>query len=374
MRFCDIPGFEDEKQALIQSVKSGHIPHARLFAGNQGAPSLPMALAFITYVNCENPGDQDACGTCAACVKNEKFIHPDVHFVYPVSAVKNITGKDVISRSFIEDWRTFLKKNPFGNIEDWANVFGGENKQLNISKEESRQIIRNLSLKSFEGKYKILLIWLPEFMHPNAANGILKILEEPTENTLFILVSDDKERIIGTILSRNQFYYIRKFSSQEIKSALTSIHHIEETQADRLAFLANGDYNEAVKLSGKVTNNTHEMFREWMRACFKKNLAQLVSFAEDFQTLNKVEQKSFMEYTLNIMRESLINITNNSNLKRIDGEDALFVENFSKVLTPKMIEGITREINQGYYYLERNANPKILFLDISLTIVGLIRK
>ena len=219
MRFGDIYGLEEIKRGLIEAVQKGHVAHAQLFSGPTGSANLALALAFITYINCENP-TEDSCGTCASCQKNTKFIHPDVHFIFPVSSTTRITGKDVLSTNFLKEWRHFLEEDPYGDIADWSVVFGGENKQLNISKGESKSIIQKLSLKAFEGGYKTILIWLPEYMHASAANGILKVLEEPADRTLFLLVTQNHEKLLGTILSRTQKVFIRSFNPSEISAIL----------------------------------------------------------------------------------------------------------------------------------------------------------
>lgn len=373
MRFSAIPGLEDTKQSLISSVKSNHIAHAQLFAGQEGSANLSMALAFATYLNCLTPGENDACGTCVSCLKMNKFIHPDLHFVFPVSAVKKISGKDVISRSYLKEWRKFLQEKPFGSLGEWNSFFGGENKQVNISKEESRQIIKNLSLKSFEGKYKIMIIWLPEFMNAASANGILKILEEPPENTIFLLVSNDSERLITTIISRTQRFTIRAFTDDEVVDYLLKKHGTEEKAGRQIAQMVDGNLNLAERLLDEIEDDSHGMFRDWMRHCYTRDFTELVGWADRFQKLNKVSQQSLLQYGLNMLRETLVAHFTEGNLIRLRGEELDFIKNFSKVMQPDKLEKVVRKMNDSYYHLERNANAKILFLDLSLAIAGVIR-
>jgi DNA polymerase-3 subunit delta' len=181
MRFEEIPGLADVKTKLLRTVEAGKVAHAQLFSGPEGSANLSMALAYATLLNCTNRNNEDSCGECASCKKADKLIHPDLHLIFPVSSAKNKTGKDVVSDTFISDWREFVFQNPYAGPMEWSMAFGGENKQLNISREESRNIIKKLSLKSYEGEYKIMLIWLVEYMHPSAANALLKLLEEPPE-------------------------------------------------------------------------------------------------------------------------------------------------------------------------------------------------
>lgn len=372
MLFSDIKGLDEVKERLINAVTHDQVAHAQLFLGKPGSPNLPMALAFANYLNCENKQQNDACGGCPSCVKNIKFIHPDVHFVFPVSATKNVTGKDVVSISFLKEWRTFLTENPFGNLDSWSGYYGGEDKQVNISKEESRQIIRNLSLKAFEGKYKVMIIWLPEYMHPSAANGILKILEEPPERTIFILVSNDSERLLTTILSRTQIVTIPKFTDDSIAAILMEKLGIDEQKAAELAHLADGDLNQAIKLNNNIEDNSHQQFADWMRDCFKRDYTQLVARSDEFHAMNKVAQKSLLQYALNMLRESLIYETT-PELKRVSGKIDSFVENFSKVMDGDKVSRISGLINEAYYHLERNASAKIIFLDLSLRIARVIK-
>ena len=189
MLFKSIPGLSETKKLLIDAVKNNHIAHAQLFVGAAGALNLPLATAYATYLHCQNRGDDDACGVCPACSKNLKFIHPDTHFVFPMSNVKGEKDEERLKAEIMKSWRAFLLEQPFGNLNEWTTFYGGEDKQALISREESREIIKTLSLKPFESPYKIMVIWQPEFMHPSAANGILKILEEPAAHTYFILVT-----------------------------------------------------------------------------------------------------------------------------------------------------------------------------------------
>ena len=373
MRFSDIHGLNDIKQQLIRSVKSGKIAHAQLFAGRPGAPNLPMALAYANYLNCENPGEEDACGSCPSCLKNAKFIHPDLHFVFPVSGTKQVKSKDAISQVFLKEWRTFLAEDPYGSLEQWSSVYGGENKQVNISKEESRQIIRNLSLKAFEGKYKIMLIWLPEYFHPFAANGILKILEEPPEKTIFLLVSNDPERLLGTILSRTQIVHIRNYSVPEIKEVLSTQNGGDPDRILQAAQIADGNLSQAVKLMDKVEADQHETFVTWMRRCYSiKEVDSLARMADEFHRLSKLEQRSLLQYGLSMMRESLVAKHANT-LSRLPGSELSFITKFSEFLSPDQIQAISQEFNNALYHLERNGSPKMTFLDTSLQIMEILK-
>jgi DNA polymerase-3 subunit delta' len=373
MQFSKIPGLEDIKQTLLNSVKNNHIAHAQLFVGREGCPNLALAVAYATYLNCKNKLQNDSCGSCSSCHKFSKFIHPDLHFVFPVGSAKNLSGKDVVSSSFLKEWRSFLTTNIYGNISDWSETFGGENKQLNISKEESRNIIKNLMLTTFEGGFKIMIIWLPEYMHLYCANAILKILEEPPAKTILLLVSNDLENLLNTILSRTQLFRIRMFNDEELRDILIHDHKVNPSQVSQIIQLAEGNLNEAIKLIEDVEDNSHSMFREWMRHCYSRDFTQLVQWADKFQKLNKISQKGLLQYGLNMMRETLILHFEAFQLSRTVGEELDFTKNFSKALSPDKVENISELFNKAFYHLERNANAKILFLDLSLKIARFLR-
>lgn len=374
MKFSDITGFDELKTQLIQSVLNDQVAHAQLFLGSEGGPNLALALAFSSYINCASRTDNDSCGACDSCRKNEKLIHPDVHFAFPVSATKKVPAKDVISVRFLSEWRNFVIQDPYNNASGWNNYFGGEDKQLNISRQESREIVKNLSLKPFEGQYKIMIIWLPEYMHPAAANALLKIIEEPPPNTLFLLVSNDETKLLTTILSRTRIIQIRPFSDVEIRNLLIHQHFIEEEQASQIAHLADGNINEALRMARDVEDDSHKMFRDWMRLCYLGDLIELTRWTEKFSAMNKVAKQTLFQYGLSMMREALIASEKNMELSRLMGVELEFIKKFSEFLTLNSIELISEILNEAYYHVERNANAKILFLSVSLRLTDIFQK
>ena len=368
MRFSDIIGLEETKQKLISAVKENHVAHAQLFFGQEGSANLAMSLAFATYINCTNQSDTDSCGECSSCKKIDKLVHPDLQFVFPVSSTKKVTGKNVVSSSYLPEWRNFALASPYSGVEQWSSFYGAENKQANISKEESRNIIKNLSLKAFEAKYKIMLIGLPEYMHVNAANGILKILEEPPAKTIFLLVTNDYEKLLTTILSRCQLLKIRDFNEEEIVEHLEKQHSVDSVKATKIAALAEGNLNKAVLLINEIEDDAHKMFRDWMRLCWTRNFSELTSMNDMFSSLNKTAQMTLLLYGLNMMREALIAKVSTVNVLKLNEEETGFVQNFGKALSLTVLEKISEELNKGHYHLGRNASSKILFMDMSLTI------
>lgn len=367
MKFADIPGLAGTKAILVQAVKGNHAPHAQLFAGAEGALNLPMALAFATFLHCENR-TEDACGTCPACSKNLKYIHPDTHFVFPVSNVANDRDEERFRADMMKEWRTFLLQQPYGNLDNWTNQYGGEDKQAIISREESREIIRKLSLKPFESRYKVMIIWQPELMHPSAANGILKILEEPPAHTYFVLVTNAADRLLPTIISRTQILTVPLLSDEEMTAFLVAQKGIAPEKAEKIVQLADGNINFALRLTEEENDGNTAMFTAWMRECYRKNYQALVAMAEEYHALDKMAQRNLMIYSMNMMRETLLFREGATSINRTRGEELRFVQDFSKVMSIEKIDSSYRLMNDASYHLERNGSAKMIFLDLSLKI------
>ncbi len=375
MLFKEIPGLDDIKQTLVQAVRRGQIHHAQLFFGSEGSGNLAMAWAYATYVNCENRQADDACGQCPSCSKTGKLAHPDLHQIFPVAATKKV-AKDPLSENFLPDWRVFLKDNPYANLTGWLDFIGTENRQPQISAEESRRIIQRLSLKPYEAEYKVLLLWLPETLNTTSANALLKILEEPPARTLFLLVSQAPDKVLPTILSRTQLVRIRSFADAEIAQMLVSSRNTEPARAAQIAYLAEGNLNEALRLNAEVKDNQHESFGNWMRLCFQleKKLPDLVRTTDKLAAMPREAQKNLLHYGINMVREALLCTFQEPGLVRLEGEEMAFVQNFSKVMTEQKAGRLFAYFNDAVFHLERNANPRIVFLDTSLQIAGAIRE
>ena len=376
MLFSEISGLLSIKNILLQSVKNNHIAHSQLFLGNEGSANLALALAYAQYINCENPLENDSCGVCDSCGKIQKFIHPDIHFVFPVTTTKKIT-KEALSEDFLVEWRKFLLNNSYANISDWLNTIGAENKQPNISAEEARNVIKSLALKSFEATYKVMLIWLPEYFNLTAANVLLKILEEPPRNTIFLLVGNKADNILTTILSRTQLIKIPEFTESEIIEELEKkFPHSDKIKS--AAIISNGNLNLAIQLVEGQIDENHEIFGQWMRLCFdcfsKNKIIDLLELAERFQKMSKDSQKSLLVYSLQMFRDSLIHISGKVELIRMPEEIKTFISNFSKVMSFEKIEFLYEKFNAAIYHLERNASPKITFFNISLVVAEMIKK
>ncbi len=371
MKFSSIPGLTETKKLLTDAVKGNHIAHAQLFVGAEGALNLPMALAYATYLHCQDKGE-DACGVCSACSKNLKFIHPDTHFVFPFNKVKkdNEDKKDEerIKAEITKAWRAFLLEQPFGNLDDWINSYGGEDKQASISREEGREIIKTLSLKPFESPYKVMIVWQPELMHPSAANGILKILEEPPPHTYFILVTNAVDRLLPTIISRTQIVTVPLLLDEEIETCLVEKYGVDKSKANRIARLSEGNLNLAIQLIESEEGDNAQRFMDWMRICYKRSYGALVGMAEEFHGLDKLSQRNMITYSINAMREVLLQLSGASSMNRMQGEELTFIQNFSKQLNIEKVEKSFQLLNEAHYHLERNGSAKMIFLDMSLKI------
>ena len=372
MRFADIPGLHEIKQKLIQSVQSNKMAHAQLFTGKEGALNLPLALAYANYIQCTDRAADDSCGVCAACSKNQKYVHPDLHFVFPLSNIKNDKDVDRFKAEITKSWRSFLIEQPFGKLNDWTNFYGGENKQALISREESRNIIKTLSLKSFESPYKVMVIWQPEYMHGSAANGILKILEEPPENTFFLLVTNAADRLLPTIVSRTQLIQVPLLTDEDLGAYLQQETTISETDRKNILQLADGDLNLAVRLTQSDENINQDLFADWMRACFKKNYADLVRMADEFHQMDKLNQRNLLYYSIGMMRESLLYLAGSTSINRTQGGELKFIQDFSKVLNVLKIEKANQLMSDASYFLERNGSAKMIFLNLSLQLTAIL--
>jgi DNA polymerase-3 subunit delta' len=285
-----------------------------------------------------------------------------------LSNIKADKDEERFKSDITKSWRAFLLDHPFGNMDDWCNYYGGEDKQALISREESREIIKTLALKPFESKNKVMIIWQPELMHPSAANGILKILEEPASHTFFLLVTNAADKLLPTIISRTQIVTIPLLSDEELESYLKKHHEVTDAAARKVIQLADGNINLAIKLLDQDENDNTQRFVEWMRACFAANYASLVTMAEEYHELDKLSQKNMIGYSINMMRETLLHNSGAHAINRTRGEELEFVQRFSRVLDVQKIEKSFKLLNDAGYHLERNGSAKMIFLDLSLNI------
>ncbi len=372
MQFSTIIGLDRIKEKLLHAVQENHLAHALLFSGNAGGGQLSLALAMATFVNCTNQQEHDACGECPSCQKMAKLAHPDVHFAFPVSATKEVKGKDAISANFLPSFREYLKEDAHPTLPAWVEFFGGENKQANISKEESRRIINALALKSYEGAYKVMIIWLPEKMHITASNALLKIIEEPPKNTLFFLVTNEEQQLIGTIRSRTQLIRVPNYSQEELSQILMRDGGASEDLAIQISQTTN-TVPEAMALLKQGDADGEETFRQWMRLCYAWDFTSISAMTDSFAKFSRLRQQGMLQYGMSIMRAALLFHYQAAELQGMTTEGRQFVEKFSKVMSAEQVEWINKLISEAGYHLERNASPKITFFNLSLQIASILR-
>lgn len=377
MIFSSVIGQNELKKKLLQSVKDNRISHAQLFLGSEGSGNLALAFAFAQYINCENKNENDSCGECPSCKKAEKLIHPDIHFSYPTVTAKNIEKPKSID--YISQWREAFLQNPYMNVTQWLQFIQEEqeeekrNKQGNITMEECHDIIRKLNLKTFESKYKILIQWMPEYLG-NSGNSLLKVIEEPPDNTVFIFVAENQDAILNTILSRMQITRIPLLLEKEIAFALQNKNQLSEEESRKTAFMSEGNYNQALTLLSEMENDNSKEFQSWVEVCLKNNGNELVKWVEKISKTGRENQKSFLRYGLNMLRESmLLDFVTNENAK-LQQDEFEFLKKINERLDFEQKEKIIQLFDKNHYYIERNANPKILFMNLSVFISKFFQK
>jgi DNA polymerase-3 subunit delta' len=376
MFFRDIIGQGVLKNRLVQTVTENRVSHAWLFFGPEGTGVLPLALAFAGYILCTGRNEADACGSCASCNKVGKYIHPDLHFVFPVNKTRSLDKDNVTSDDFIGDWRSFLLKNPYSRLTQWYDFIDLENKQGIINTEESKRLASKLFLKSFESDYKVVIIWQPEKMNDQASNKLLKLLEEPPALTIFLLVSENPDQLLATVRSRCIPVKVPRLSDADLSSALVNSHNIPKDKTENIVRLASGNYLKALELISETEDIRYNFtkFRDLMRSCFKASIPELAKMAEELSALTREKQKSFLEYGLRIIRESLALHFNTAGIVFISDEEKEFTPNFAPFINGNNIIPFTNELNQAIQDIERNANGRIVFLDLALKLAALIKR
>ncbi len=365
MRFKEIIGQEEVKRLLINTVKENRVSHAQLFLGPEGSGSLPLAVAYAQYINCENRHAEDSCGECASCRKYGKLIHPDLHFSYPFFA----KHKEDTAATYADEWRKAFLGNPYLGLDYWRGQLDAENKQANINIAEAHHIIKKLSLKAFESEYKVLIMWLPEYLDAQG-NALLKLIEEPPAKTLFLLVAENQDKILSTIISRTQLVKINRLDEASVRAYLMSTQQLETRHAAEIAFISDGNIQQAINLLGEDTRGYFDLMIRWLRSCVTDAGSLLIKISEEeLSKLGRENQKSFILYTINMMRQVVLLKAHMPELVHLPSAELDFAQKFSKHYQLAQIELTIDLFEKAHYHIERNANPKILFLDLSLHLV-----
>ena len=399
MQFKEIIGQQAVKSQLANLVYQGRLSHALLFLGKEGSGALPLALSFAQYIVCissklsganeptlfgdislnpqENVSDRaDSCGVCAACIKANQLIHPDIHFSFPVITKKS--GEVPISADYVTKWREFVLSYPYGNVYDWLQFIAAENKQGNITTRECEDINHKLSLKSFESQYKILIMWMPEFLGKEG-NKLLKLIEEPPPDTIFIFVAEDEDAILPTILSRTQLIKIPFLSIQEIADALI-VDGVSEAKAKQIAGICEGNYREALQMLQDSEEDWHSKVRDWLNAIIKTGPIAQVRWIEEMGKLGREKQKQFLKYFIHLLQNAVkLKIHEGSYLQNtqitnhVTEKDLDFITRINKLCRLESLDAIVSELEKANLYIERNANAKMLFHALTIRIYHIIK-
>jgi DNA polymerase-3 subunit delta' len=371
MLFSQIIGHEDIKKKLIQSVKENRIAHAQLFLGPEGTGKLALAIAYAQYINCTNKRENDSCGECPSCKKFNALAHPDLHFIFPSTTNKNVK-KDPESDLFLTEWREYLTScDCYASLPNWYNALDIENKQGLINVRDASTIIRKLNLKSYEAEYKVVIIWMAERLNTEASNRLLKLVEEPPEKTLFILVSENQEELLMTIRSRTVLMKIPKLTYNDVSEALVKKFNCNAENAHNAAVLSNGNW---ILATNYVDNQDEEkiyftFFQKWMRYCFKFNAPELIDFiANDIKSLGREKQKEFLAYGLNLFHNALFINNGLINNVLLPEDEKAFLRNFAPFISNNNIDLITELFEESIRQIERNGNAQLIFLDDSFKI------
>jgi DNA polymerase-3 subunit delta' len=382
MLFKDILGQDHIKNYLITTANAGRIPHAQLFIGPEGSGTLPMAMAYAQYILCNNSNGENTTGNSACNLKFEHISHPDMHFVYPITSTDEVKGDSVVSTNFLDQWRSFVKENPYGSLFDWYKKLEIPKKQGIISVKESAAINKNLSLKAYEGGYKVMIIWMADKMRTDAANKLLKLLEEPPEKTIFILISESIDDLLQTIISRCQVVDFLALPEQVITDALIATHKVEVNLAKKIAHQCEGNYNKALHLLHKDDDDSvfEEWFINWVRAAFKAKgnasvIADLISWSTTIAKEGRETQKNFLQFCIQFFRQALLLNYKATDLVYLEPNFENFkLEKFAPFVHGNNIADIFKELEDAIYHIERNGNSNIILTDLSIKLTRLLHK
>ncbi|WP_142784497.1 DNA polymerase III subunit [Changchengzhania lutea] len=381
MLFEDILGQKHIKNHLTQSVDNGRISHAQLFVGPEGCGTLPMAIAYAQYILCNNTKGENNLGNTACNLKFKNLSHPDLHFAYPVTTSEK-AKKHPVSSHYIEDWRQLIEQQPYGNLFDLYKLLGVDNKQGQIGVDEAHDIVKALSLKAYEGGYKIMLVWMAEKMNRECANKLLKLIEEPPNKTVFILIAENEEQIISTIRSRCQVLHFPPLAEDVIEHGLIKKYGLESSIAKKIAHQSNGNYNKACDLVYQDSEDLQfeTWFIFWIRSAFKAKgnkaaIHDLISWSEEIAKTGRETQKQFLHFCIDFFRQALLLNYNASDLVYLETKTEKFkLENFAPFIHNNNILEINNELQDAIYHIERNGNSKIILTDLSIKLTRLLHK
>ncbi|MDR0796944.1 MAG: DNA polymerase III subunit delta [Tannerella sp.] len=371
MFFKDIIGQDRLKQQIISSIQSGVVPHSQLFCGRTGYGSFCMAFAYARYLNCTHRTESDACGHCPSCLKYNDIVHPDLYFIFPMAQ----EGKKNVCDDYMSEWRGFLSTHLYFDLNMWLNEMDAT-KQAIIYSKESEEIMRKVSFKIYEAAYRVFLIWIPERMHSNCANKLLKVIEEPPLNTIILMVSDEPDRILGTILSRSQRINVKPIQPEDLARYAQSKYELDEAGALQIARMAHGDYLQMIEIMHDSEENAFflKQFVLMMRNSWAKNVKGMKIFADEMASLRKDRQRNLLSYCQRFVRENFIHRFQSSEMCFMNREETEFAEKFSPYVNERNVFEFMEELAIAERHLAQNVNPKMVFFDLALRITVLLQK
>lgn len=378
MFFRDVIGQEELKRQLIETAQQGIVPHARLFCGEEGTGAFQLALAYARYLNCTGRMETDACGTCPSCLKYNELAHPDLHFVFPM--VSNKSAKKEVCDDYLPEWRAFLLKQVaehlYFTIDSWLTQMGAENKQAIIYSAESERIIHKMNLRIYEAAYRILLVWAPDRMHESCANKLLKLIEEPPPNTAILMITDKPERVLGTIVSRSQPVQVRPIPVETIADILTDRWGVSDDDARQIAHLSGGNYFKATEFLSVDNDNAYflEQFKTIMRNGWSRNVGAMKAFSEEMASMGREKQKNFLAFCQRQIRENFVNCLHEPSLNYMNQDEADFAKNFSPYVNERNVFDMMDELALAEQHIGQNVNSKMVFFDLSMRIIVLVKR
>lgn len=378
MLFKNVLGLEHIKNHLLTTAETGRVAHAQLFVGPEGSGVLPMAIAYAQYLLCGNTGGENDGGNTVCNTKCNSLTHPDLHFAFPVSNSDKVKSH-AVSDHYLEEWRQFVKEQPYGNLFDWYRHIGIEKKQGQIGVDEAQDMVKKLSLKSYEGGYKILIVWMAEKMNTSAANKLLKLIEEPPNKTILLLLAEDEEQIINTIRSRCQILNFPPLTEQVITDTLL-LRGVSQTEALTIALEANGNFNKALDLLNKDSEDLvfERWFVQWVRSAFKAKgnkgaIQELILWSEEVAKTGREVQKKFLNYCLTMMRQALLLNYKANELVHVKVHmEGFDLNKFAPFVHENNILDIVEELEEAIFHVERNGNSKLIFTDLSIKLTRLL--
>lgn len=376
MQFKDVIGQSAIKQRLINSVRENHVSHAQLFLGPAGSGKLPLALAYAQYILCPNRTETDSCGVCPTCQKMKKLAHPDLHFVVPTATTKKVKTNPE-SDLFMEEWREYVIQNQgYVDTSSWYTFLDVENKQGYMSVRDAASLLRKLSMKSYEGEYKIAIIWMAEKMRVDTANKLLKLLEEPPEKTVFLLIAEDAEELLATIKSRTVLVKIPAIEPAAIESALQTRLGCDPQQAHNAAMISEGNWLNACHSVKESEDRKFffTTFQQWMRLCFRAAYSEIIDFSANIKTLGREKQKELLDYGLRIIRNALLFNNNLAEIVMLPDDEKKFNANFAPFVNAANLAQIAELFEEAIRQIERNGNAQIIFTDVSFKMVVLLKR